>query len=212
MLNWFRKKSILMNKSIKQDKIKQLGTRPEEWVDLYGDFLYRFAIGRLHNTNEAENAVQETFLAALTSRKRFIGNSTERTWLISILKHKIIDQFRKNYRERPVTDLTDVEEEINSFFDQIGHPTKPPSQWQFDPRQLLENKEFWQTFRDCLQKLPRAIRDAFQLREVEKLTSPEVCQILNIKPSNLWVMLYRARLQLRHCLEINWYENGPHAD
>lgn len=188
------------------DKNQRHATDPEEWVDRYGDFLYRFALGRLHNPQEAENAVQETFLAALDSRKNFAGKSSERTWFVSILKHKIIDQFRKNYREKPVTDLTDAEQEINSFFDQVGRPAKPPSDWELDPAQFLENKEFWETFRGCLQKLPQAIRDAFQLREVEKIDSKRVCRILNITPSNLWVMLYRARLQLRHCLEINWFE------
>ena len=72
---------------------------PEQWVDLYGNYLYRFALGRMRNPEEAQNAVQETFLAALTACKNFAGKSSERTWLISILKHKIIDHFRKNYRE-----------------------------------------------------------------------------------------------------------------
>jgi RNA polymerase sigma-70 factor, ECF subfamily len=194
---------VPLHKSMKQ---KPSLSRPDEWVDLYGNFLYRFALGRLHNPLDAENAVQETFLAALTARKNFFGGSSERTWLVSILKHKIIDQFRRNYRERPVTDLTDIEEDINSFFDQVGHPTKAPSEWQFNPAELLENKEFWEIFRGCLQKLPQAIRDAFQLKELDKIDSKEICKILRITPSNLWVMLYRARLQLRHCLEINWFE------
>lgn len=187
-------------------------TRPQEWVDLYGDFLYRFALGRVHNSEDAQNAVQETFLAALHSRKNFIGKSTERTWLVSILKHKIIDQFRRSYREKTVTDLTDVEEEINTFFDQVGYPLKPPLPWQIDPSQLLENKEFWQIFRQCLQKLPPAIRDAFQFKEVDHVDSPEICRILKITPSNLWVMLYRARLQLRRCLEVNWFEGSKNEN
>ena len=180
---------------------------PEQWVDLYGNYLNRFALGRMRNPEEAQNVVQETFLAALTARKNFAGKSSERTWLISILKHKIIDHFRKNYRERPVTDITSTEEEINSFFDYTGHPTKFPSEWHLDPEQVLENKEFWAVFRECLKKLPKATGDAFQMREVEKMDSKEICRILNITPSNLWVMLYRARLQLRHCLEVNWFES-----
>jgi len=189
-----------------ENKNKQLGSDPEKWVDLYGDYLYRFALGRLRNPDEAENAVQETFLAALGARENFAGKSSERTWLISILKHKIVDQFRRKYRERPVTDLQNTEEEINSFFDHTGHPTKFPSHWLPNPSELLENKEFWEVMRGCLGKLPKATGDAFQLHEIEKCDSKEVCKILHITPSNLWVMLYRARLQLRHCLEINWFE------
>lgn len=191
-----------------KDKNHAVTTSPEQWVDLYGDFLYRFALGRLRNPDEAQNAVQETFLAALTSRDHFQGRSSERTWLVSILKHKIIDQFRRSYRERPVTDLQETEEEINSFFDVAGHPTKFPADWTPEPAKLAQDKEFWEVFRGCLGRLPKNIASAFQLREVEKIDSKEVCKILGITPSNLWVMLYRARLQLRHCLEVNWFEKS----
>jgi len=187
-------------------KNEQQLSLPSQWVDLYGNYLCRFALGRMRNPQEAENIVQETFLAALSARKSFSGRSSERTWLIGILKHKIVDTFRRRYREKPVTDLTETEDEINSFFDHTGHAVRPPAQWLPDPAQLLSNKEFWLTLRTCLKKLPPAIHDAFLLREIENMDSALVCKILNITPNNLWVILHRARLQLRECLEKTWFE------
>ncbi len=179
---------------------------PEQWVDKYGDYLYNFALGRLRNSTNAENAVQETLLAAFQSINSFSGKSTERTWLIGILKHKIIDHFRKNYREKPVTDITGDEQAIDQFFDRTTHLKNSPKSWEFNPSQLLENKEFWGTFQNCLTKLSSNARDAFVLREVEKLDGKEVCKTLNISSSNFWVLLHRARLQLRECLEENWFK------
>ena len=181
-------------------------TDPEQWVPLYGNYLYRFALGRLRNAEQAENMVQETFLAALTARKNFSGRSTERTWLIGILKHKIIDHLRKLYRERPLADLQENEDAVNSFFDHVGQPQHFPSDWAFEPQEMLSNKEFWLTLRACLQKLPRLNQDAFLLREIEKMPTDLICKILNITPSNLWVIMHRSRSQLRQCLEIEWFE------
>ena len=179
---------------------------PEKWVNQHGDYLFRFALGRLRNPELAENAVQETFLAALKSEKSFSGQSTERTWLIGILKHKIIDHYRRKYREIPVTDLQHDKEAVDSFFDYTGQPKKFPKNWLPDQRKLIENSEFWETFEDCLKHLPKITAEAFSLREIDKIKSEEICKILNINPTNLWVMLHRARLQLRGCLEINWFE------
>ena len=178
---------------------------PEQWVDQYGNYLYHFALSRLRNTTNAENAVQETFLAALKARNSFSGKSSERTWLTGILKHKIIDFMRKGYREKPVTDLQKNEDAIDQFFDHIGHPKGDVAHWIPKPDELLEKKEFWKVFYACSEKLPKTTADAFLLREVEKIESKEICSILNITLSNLWVLLHRARLQLRECLEINWF-------
>ena len=179
---------------------------PQHWVDQYGNYLYHFALGRLRNTTDSENAVQETFLAAFKAKDSFSGKSTERTWLIGILKHKIVDSLRKSYREKPVTDLQNDTEAINQFFDRQEHFKKQPSQWLPKPDELLEKKEFWKVFYKCSEKLPKLSSDAFLLREVEKMDSKEVCKVLGITPSNLWVLLHRARLHLRQCLEINWFE------
>ena len=187
---------------------KYKGSSPEQWVDLHGNHLYRFALSRLRNPELAENAVQETFLAALNAKRKFKGKSTERTWLIGILKHKIIDHYRKRYREIPVTDLLgDDQQTIDSFYDTTGHPKKFPSDWLPNPRELISNSEFWQVFEECLKKLPKATADAFHLREIDKMNTTEICKILKVTSTNLWVMLHRARLQLRGCLENNWFED-----
>jgi len=181
-------------------------TNPENWVDQYGNYLYHFALGRLRNTTDAENMVQETFLAAFRAKDTFAGKSAERTWLIGILKHKIIDHLRKAYREKPVTDFNKDQEAINDFFDHQGHLKKQPGQWTDNPNTLAQQKEFWKVFYKCSEKLSATSRDAFLLREVEKINGKEICRILGITQSNLWVLLHRARLQLRQCLEINWFE------
>lgn len=181
---------------------------PLQWVDLHGNYLYRFALSRLRHPDLAENMVQETFLAALTARKNFSGRSSERTWLIGILKHKIIDHLRRKYREIPATDLNEDQAAVDNLFDSVEHPLKFPSGWIPNPRELTQNKEFWQTLEGCIKKLPDKTAHAFTLREMDKRETREICKILKITPTNLWVMLHRARLQLRECLEINWFEKN----
>jgi len=178
---------------------------PGQWVDQHGNYLYNFAIGRLRSHEDAENVVQETFLAALKAAPNFAGQSSERTWLTGILKHKIIDHMRKNYREKPVSALQGEDADTDQFFDQAGHLKAMPSGWLPEPDELLEKKEFWETFRHCKEKLPKTTHEAFTLREIEKLDSKNICSILNISTSNYWVLMHRARLQLRQCLEENWF-------
>jgi RNA polymerase sigma-70 factor (ECF subfamily) len=181
---------------------------PMTWVPEHGDILYRYALARLRNPELAANAVQETFLAALKAKKRFKGKSTERTWMVGILKHKIIDEFRKRYHEIAVTDLesNDDETALNSFFDNTGRPYKYPSEWEDNSDSLLYKNEFWSTVESCIKKLPPRTAEAFSLREMDGLQTEEICKILNISMTNLWVMLHRARLQLRTCIEKNWFD------
>ena len=183
---------------------------PETWVRDHGDYLFRYAIMRLRDRDAAENMVQETFLAALKGRASFNGRSSERTWMVGILKHKIIDHYRKDFRERPVTDLQDFfgEEErtIDSFYDALENPRKYPKDWMPDQQAALASKEFWTTLHGCMQKLPGPTAGAFAMREVDDMDTAAICKELGITPTNLWVMLHRARLQLRECLERNWFE------
>ena len=181
---------------------------PAQWVDLHGNYLYRFALSRLRQPQLAENVVQETFLAALTARKNFSGRSSERNWLIGILKHKIIDHLRHKYREIPATDLNEDQKAIDNLFDQAEHPLRYPSQWLPNPRELSQNREFWEVLENCLKKVPQTTALAFTLREMEHLETKKICKILKITATNLWVMLHRARLQLRECLEINWFDKN----
>jgi RNA polymerase sigma-70 factor (ECF subfamily) len=182
------------------------------WLDQHGDYLFRYAQFRLRDTSAAEDAVQETFLAALKAYERFQGRGSERTWLVGILKHKITDYFRRITREAPIGEGADDGSEHNEFFERkdewTGHWNNDyaPSDWHATPAQLVERSDFWRVFSDCLSPLPQRTASAFTLREVDGLTSEEICEMLSITVNNLWVMLHRARLQLRNCLEVKWFK------
>ena len=180
---------------------------PATWVDQHGDFLFRVAVARLGNRAVAEDLVQETFLAALRAEKNFSGRSAERTWFIGILKHKIVDHLRRQGRERPVSAVTSSGEMGEEPFDQNGWWQVEPANWSGNPIDVLEKKEFWEAFRHCLENLPHRLRTVFSLREVDGLPTDEVCEALEVTPGNLGVLLYRARMGLRRCLEINWFGN-----
>ncbi len=185
-------------------------SNPERWVDEHGDYLFKFALMRLRDPAKAEDAVQETFLAALKGGKSFAGRSAEKSWLTGILKNKIYDHFRKASRETSFTDLAFYDDEERDRFvtDGLG---KDGWIHEFGPREWaktgesLDNELFWKTYRDCTGKLPEKVAAAFNLREVDGLESKEICAVLNISESNLWVMLHRARMALRRCLETNWF-------
>lgn len=182
---------------------------PLEWVDRHGDYLFNMAFSRLYDRTVAEDIVQETFLAALRGRDRFAGRSTERTWLVAILKRKIADYLRKTYRSRE-TAVPEPEDSrpIREFQESgpwKGHWARnAPIDWGKDPGSSLESKEFLDILEMCIKKLPQRLAAVFVLREVEEMDSPTVCKELEITPTNLWVILHRARQKLRRCLEINW--------
>jgi len=179
---------------------------PSDWVDQYGDAMFRFAMLRVKDDHLAEDLVQETFLAALKAIDNFKGTSSLRTWLIGILKRKIIDHFRKNVIEIPEADLTLWDEEDDrEYFDKTGHWKRSLTDWKESPEKLVENGEFWGTFQSCLATLPEAHRRAFTLREFDGYKNDEICKILSITPSNMWVIIHRARAKLRKCLDSNWF-------
>ncbi|MCI0640842.1 MAG: sigma-70 family RNA polymerase sigma factor [Gemmataceae bacterium] len=184
---------------------------PTTWVDQHGDFLFRYALSRLGNRAVAEDFVQETFLAALRAGKSFSGRSTERTWFVGILKHKIVDHLRQQSRERPVSAVNSTEEMGADLFGKSGSWQVKPAHWPGDPEEVLEKKEFWEAFRHCLEDLPRRLRTVFSLREMDELPTDEVCEAMQVTPGNLGVLLYRARMGLRRCLEINWFDTQTEA-
>ena len=175
-----------------------------DWLNEHGDFLYRFALARLRDPHQAEDVVQETFLAAIKSPS-FAEQSAPRTWLTGILKHKIIDLMRKNNRETVVSDLIDESESYSTddFFDAAGHWIDKPQEWDI-PEDALEQKQFLSVLQGCIQKLPTKLANLFMMRDVHETDNEEICKELNITTTNAWVMLYRARMGLRKCLEINW--------
>ena len=179
-------------------------------MELYGDYLFKYALMRLRDSAKAEDAVQETFLAALKGGKTFAGRSAEKSWLVGILKNKICDYYRKASRETSFTDLEFYSDEESDRFVAEGmfkdgwiHELGP-QEWD-DPGASLDSQEFWQTFHDCSGKMPKNVAAVFSLREVDGVESKEICAMLNISKNNLWVMLHRARMALRRCLETNWF-------
>ena len=186
------------------------GVNPECWVDDHGDCLYRYALLRVRRPEVAEDLVQETFYAAVRSYSNFQGKSSERSWLCGILKNKICDYFRKLGRETNFTDLEFLDDEMShKFIDQGWNHDLGPAEWESRTEALMDRAEFWATFRDCLSKLPARVADVFMLREMEEMGTAEICQALRISQNNLWVMLHRARMALRECMELNWFENKP---
>ena len=187
---------------------------PALWVQEYGDVLFRVALGRVRRPEVAEDLVQEAFLAAWQSRQRFAGRSSRKTWLLRILSHKIVDYFRRTNREVQFADADELASfEAKQF--EAGESggthwdrSVAPRGWRH-PAQSLENAEFWAVFHDCTERLPERVGRVFVMREVDGLETGEICQTLNIKQSHLFVMLHRARLALRRCLELNWFRTPP---
>lgn len=181
--------------------------RPED-IEKERSYLLRYALLQLRSPAQAEDAVQETLLAALEGRERFGGRSSLRTWLTGILKHKVIDYLRRSSREQPLTGSDDDRSEaeaVDALFAEDGHWREMPSDWG-NPAGAFENSRFWTAFELCLQRLPARTAKVFTMREVMDMTTEEICQELAITTTNCWVMLHRARLTLRECLEMTWFD------
>ena len=182
---------------------------PTAWVDAHGDHLYRFALARLRNPDSAEEVVQQALLAALTARHSFRGRSSERTWLTAILKRKVADWLRKTVRRRlreeSLTDKT-----TDALFTRGGKWKKKPDEWSPDDLGREMNRtEFQEALAECLGKLPDRLRQVFVLKHVDETTSTEICQAVGVTPTNLGVMMHRARLRLWRCLTVNWFGEDP---
>jgi RNA polymerase sigma-70 factor (ECF subfamily) len=169
-------------------------------------YLLRYASLQLRNTEAAEDVVQETLLAALAGEAGFRGQSNLRTWLTGILKHKIIDSIRKTTRETAVGAFDD-DPEIGEFgykFKEDGHWQERPAAWS-DPDSALEQKQFLAALEKCLKALPARTAQAFLMREHLGLETDEICKELSVTATHCWVLLYRARMALRQCLEQSWF-------
>ncbi|MGE3309472.1 MAG: sigma-70 family RNA polymerase sigma factor [Limisphaerales bacterium] len=170
---------------------------PTTWVRLHGDYLHRYALGRVRDPQVAEDLVQDTFLAALKARDRFAGQSSERTWLTGILRHKILDHLRQRYR-RPIVALDDSESARDD--DRFGESpvwTREVAADEPPPHRRMELTELRESLTRALARLPARLARVFELYEVDERTGREVCEAENITEQNLWVMLHRARKQLR---------------
>jgi RNA polymerase sigma-70 factor (ECF subfamily) len=178
---------------------------PETWVENYGNYLYNYAITRVYDQVIAEDLVQDTFFSAVKAIDRFEGRSTIKTWLTSILKRKIIDHYRKNSRNKEDAILDN-----DQFFQTEGilkghwEDDQLPVNWGNNP-DISESEEFYKILKECLTHLPSKMAATFSLKEIEEYSTEEICKELDISPSNLWVMIHRAKLKLRKCIEKKWF-------
>jgi RNA polymerase sigma-70 factor (ECF subfamily) len=179
--------------------------RPHLWVDDHGDYLYAYAFAQVRDRIIAQDLVQETLLTALKSLDAFEGRSSEKTWLTGILRNKIGDHIRSKYRG--MNRLTEAGDPTDALFDETGHWKIPPAQWNTTPLDELENREFHAMLEGCLSKLKEPHRDLFVLRAQHEADTDECCKTFGLSPTNMGVILYRIRQQLRRCLEIHWL--GP---
>jgi RNA polymerase sigma-70 factor (ECF subfamily) len=175
-------------------------------IEQHRPYLVRYATLQLRDAGAAEDAVQDTLIAALEGMDRFAGNSSVKTWLTGILKHKIIDHHRRQAREQPLTEDDERSEAdaVDALFKPDGHWQTRPGNWA-DPDQSLENKKFLEALDLCTKNLPAKTARVFMMRDVMEVETEDICKELNITATNCWVMLHRARLSLRECLEITWF-------
>ena len=184
----------------------------ESWIKLYTNSLYSWALFKTSNKESAEDLVQDTFLRAYQQLEKFRGDSNPKTWLMAILNNKIAAYYRKQYRSRAILNEQDSGLPGNGIFMIIfddndnWKKTEKPLDWEEDETQLLDNKEFNVILTSCLGKLPEHWRSAVNLKFIEQKKGELICQELNIAPTNFWQILHRAKLQLRKCLEVNWFK------
>ncbi|MBD3422795.1 MAG: sigma-70 family RNA polymerase sigma factor [Chitinivibrionales bacterium] len=179
-------------------------TDVSKWVDRYGDILYRYALARVNDTDVAQDLVQDTFMAALKAIDNFAGKAQEKTWLIGILKHKIIDYYRK--KSSQMEKSTESAPDVDAFFDEKGRWAIPVNSWDGDPDRVLSNRQFFATLHECMDQLPKNQFLVFKFREMMTFSIEELCNILNLTATNVSVLLYRARQALRKCIDSNWFE------
>lgn len=179
-------------------------------LELLRPLLLRFAALQLRNDEQAEDVVQDTLIAVLEKPERFAGQSSLRTYVTGILKHKIIDVMRASKRMRQIETYDDQSEAdaIDALFSADGHTIEKPRDWG-NPDATLQQKDFFRVMEVCLEKLPTKTARVFLMREWLELETEEICKELDISASNAWVILYRARLRLRECLDLNWFGHQP---
>jgi len=177
---------------------------PDSWVDAYADYLFNYAIGRVSDAEVAKDLVQETFFAGLKSAKNYKGDAAERTWLIAILKRKVIDHYRKSNSKKG---KAEVRMSYSSSSDAEGDWLE---EQVADPGSILENdtienEELGLAIHNCISKLPKKQAMVFTMKTIQGISTEDICKELDINPSNLWVMIHRARTALMGCLNQNWY-------
>lgn len=177
----------------------------QTWLNEHGDYLYSYAFLKIKDKHVSEDLVQETFLAAIVAKNNFANQSTIRTWLTGILKHKMVDYFRRQGRVVAIGDLVDQDDEDNLdyFFKTNGSWIEKPDTFP-SPESLFQQKEFWKIFQKCLSGLKPRQAEIFLAKEIHETSSEDICKHYSITPTNVWVIMHRARLSLIKCLKIHW--------
>ncbi|MGY0408561.1 MAG: sigma-70 family RNA polymerase sigma factor [Polaribacter sp.] len=177
-----------------------------KWIDNYADYLYNYAISRVNDSDLSKDLVQETFFAGLKSAKNFQGKSTERTWLVSILKRKIIDHYRKINSKKGQAEVRmnfyDSGENEGNWIEE-----RVPQSWDNQSEKNIENQELKAQLECCIGNLPDKYAMVFRMKTIQEFETEEICKELEISASNFWVIIHRARIQLRKCMEDNWFNN-----
>ncbi len=178
--------------------------QPDAWVDLYADYLFNYAVARVSNAEIAKDLVQETFFAGLKSAKNYKGEAAERTWLIAILKRKVIDHYRKINSNKGKAEVrmsysASSDSEGDWLEEQVADPFSTLE------NSAIENEELGSAIHSCISKLPKKQAQVFKMKTIQGIGTEEICNELGINPSNLWVMIHRARTALMGCLNQNWY-------
>jgi RNA polymerase sigma-70 factor (ECF subfamily) len=182
----------------------------DTWLAEHGDYLFRVARRQLHSDELAEDAVQETLLAALSAQSRYAGEASPRTWLTAILKHKIVDLIRRQVREVGLPRDEDDAEAVDLLFKEDGHWAEPPRSWG-NPQAEAELSQLRRALDECADRLKPLMAQVFSLREVAGMETDAICKELDITPTNCWVLLHRARLFMRQCLELSGFARAGEA-
>lgn len=188
---------------------------PQNWVTNYGDYLFSIAVMKTSNTEVAEDLVQDTFLSAIKAADGFKGESSEKTWLVKILNNKIIDYYRKKdvlkdtteYLENTQSSFDEHYFEANNHSEAYWKQEAMPDHWKSDADSTINQKEFNKVLEFCMQKLPAKLLPVFALKYMDDKDADSICKELDISSSNYWVIIHRAKLLMRACLEKNWFSN-----
>ena len=179
---------------------------PGLWLKDYGDYLYGYAMYRLRDAHLSEDMVQETLLAAWKAYDRFEGRSSIKTWLTTILHNKIVDFVRKAARQKLVFSDEDLDYRLPDEFSETGHINAEfgAKQWALRPDDMAQRGDFWRVLQECIEHLPVDTAEVFRMREIDGLSTEEICKLKEIEKNNFWVIMHRARKGLRACMESNW--------
>lgn len=189
---------------LKINKMARHKLNPNSWIDSYADYLFNYAVVRVSDAEIAKDLVQETFFAGLKSAKNYKGDAAERTWLIAILKRKVIDHYRKINSKKGKAEVrmsysTSSDSEGDWLEEQVADP------YSTLENSVIENEELGSAIYSCISKLPKKQAQVFQMKTIQGISTEDICNELDINPSNLWVMIHRARTGLMDCLNKNWY-------